>query len=129
MEDILAHAEAADAIVIGAPVNVGGANALTQRFAERCIGYCYWPWDAAAPKPRDRTTRRKAVLVSSSAAPGFMNSRLFGSTGLNPLRMIARMLGADITGVIRIGLAGREEPQLSTRVRRKTRRAGEALAA
>ncbi len=73
MNSILLQIEAADAIVIGSPVNFGNVNALTRCFLERCVCYGYWPWDATAPKQRNPIRKKKAVLVSSSAAPAWMD--------------------------------------------------------
>lgn len=72
MAGILDTLEAADALVIGAPVNFGNVNALTQQFLERCVCYGYWPWNARRPQWRNPQISKKAVLVSSSAAPGIL---------------------------------------------------------
>jgi multimeric flavodoxin WrbA len=76
MDNILKKIAAADSIVIGAPVNCWDVNALTRKFYERCVGFAYWPWGALAPEIRNTKRTKKAVLISSSAAPGWY-SRIF----------------------------------------------------
>ena len=129
LNDILAEIEKADTVVIGAPVNLGSANALTQRFAERCIGYYYYPWGAHYPVLRDNTKRRKAILVSSSAAPRFMNSKAFGSGAMMTLRTIAELVGAEISEEIKVGLVTKHDYDVPQRSLQKARKAAARLAA
>lgn len=46
MAGLIARIEAADALVLGAPVNFGNVNALFKRFQERLVGYAWWPCSA-----------------------------------------------------------------------------------
>ena len=64
----LVRTEAADALVLAAPVNNLDVNALTRAFIERMVGYMHWPFGAEAPvafydgdpaegsEPRERLT-------------------------------------------------------------------------
>ena len=129
INDIFEQIYKADTVVIGAPVNLGSANALTQRFAERCIGSYYYPWGAKYPVLRDKTKKRSAILVSSSAAPGFMNSAAFGSGAMMTLRTIAELIGADVSEEIKVGLVTTADFSVPDRSLKKARKAGELLAA
>jgi len=127
LEQILAEIEAADAVVLASPVNCGNATAVFRTFMERLIGFTYWPWGQAAPKVRQKTRTRKAVLVASSAMPGFLIPLLTG-TG-NALRTAAKLLGAKPVGKLWIGLSAQEpDHQLSAKERERARRMGWKLA-
>lgn len=121
--------EAADALVLGAPVNCGSINALSQRFFERLVGYFYWPWGQAGPKPRRKGgPRKKAVLVTSSAMPA-LAGRLF-TGALRGLKLAAAALGAKPVATLFVGMAaGREHPELPPAALRRARRAGRRLLA
>lgn len=129
MNDILRKIEQADTVVLGAPVNLGSANALTQRFAERCVGYYYYPWGAHYPVLRDKAKKRNAILISSSAAPGFMNSPILGSGAMMTLRTIAELIGATIVDELKVGLVTSEEFKVPDSNLKKARQIAERLAA
>lgn len=117
-EKILKGIENADSLVIGAPVNMGQTNALMQQFIERSVGFGYWPWGTAGgPKLRNSQVRHTAVLVSSSAAPAFMNNRLFGVSAVLALKRFARLVGAKVVAQIKIGLVTDEQISLSVRTK------------
>lgn len=126
LELLLGKMEAADGLVLGAPVNVGNLNALTRRFMERCVGYGYWPWNSPAPREREGIRKRPSILVSSSAAPAWMG-RLF-SGALGALKQWSKLLGAKPVGVLWIGLVNKEKISISESKRRKARKLGEKLA-
>lgn len=126
MDAILRTIEAADGLVIGAPVNFGNVNALTRRFLERTVCYGYWPWEARAPKLRQPQPSKKAVLISSSAAPGLMARFLTGA--FKALKELAKMLGAKSIGVLWIGLVDPQDATLSERQKRRARELGQRLA-
>lgn len=126
MDSILQDIESAEALVIGAPVNFGNINALTKRFLERCVCYGYWPKDAVTPTLRNPMTRKKAVLVASSAAPAWMGRWLTGTLGT--LKYLAKMLGAKPIGVLWIGLTRATEVELSDKIKQQARRWGQKLA-
>ena len=126
LEQILAEIEAADAVVLASPVNYGNVTAVFRTFMERLIGFAYWPWGGMAPKSRKKLTTRKAVLVASSAMPGFLIPLLTG-TG-NALRTTAKMLSAKPVGKLWIGLSAQEPDQpLSAKNLERARRMGAKL--
>ena len=127
MDSILKKVAAADSIVIGAPVNCWDVNALTRKFFERCVRYLYWPWGAGIPKLRNKKRTKKAVLISSSAAPGWY-SRIFTSA-MKTLKRLSQLLGAKPVGTLFLGFINRKEVQLSERIKHKARILGEKLAA
>lgn len=118
----------ADGIVLGSPVNFGTVTAVTKRFIERLACFGYWPWGTPAPKPRSASHPRRAVVVSSCAAPGVLGRWLFSAVRL--LRQAAGLLGAHVVGVLFIGLAAQHpHPALSLRQRRRAERLGRRLVA
>lgn len=126
MKSILPELKSADAIVLGSPVNFYNVTAVFRTFIERLVGCVYWPWGQHAPKPRSKELPRKAVLVSSMAAPSFF---LPFATGVpRILRITANCLGARPVAKLWIGLAAQSaKPQLSERVLRRARRIGREL--
>lgn len=127
MDQILKKIAGADSIVIGAPVNCWDVNAVTRKFYERCVGYAYWPWGAKIPRIRNKKRTKKAVLISSSAAPGWY-SRIF-TTAMTSLKRIAKLLGAKPVGTLFLGFVNVEEVQLSKKIKCKAKNLGEKLAA
>jgi multimeric flavodoxin WrbA len=126
METILKKIAEADSIVIGAPVNCWDVNALTRKFYERCVRYIYWPWGTIMPKIRNNKTIKKAVLISSSAAPGWY-SRIFTSA-MKTLKRMAQLLGAKPVGTLFLGFVNQKEVRLSENLKRKAKILGEKLA-
>lgn len=106
LELILTEIETADAVVLASPVNIGNTTAIFRRFMERLTGYAYWPWGQSAPEPRTRVQTLKAVLVASSAAPGFLIPLFSGTSAA--LRRTAKVLGAKPVASLWIGLTARE---------------------
>lgn len=127
MAGIIERIEGADALVLGAPVNFGNVNALTQRFLERLAGYSHWPWGEPAPKTRKKGRPPKpAVLVTASAMPAIMGRLLTGSR--RGLKLGADAVGAKPVATLFVGLAAlRERQELPERMIRKARSAGQKL--
>ncbi len=126
LQSILTEIDGADALVLGSPVNFWNVTAIFRQFMERLVGYAYWPWGAAAPKSRRKHPTRKAALVASSAAPGFLIPLLTGAA--RALGATAEILGAEPIGRLWIGLAGTERrPNLSPRAQARARRIGQRL--
>lgn len=126
LESLLGEIERADALVLGAPTNIGNVNAMTRQFMERCAGFTYWPWGEKAPRLRRRTKPSKpALLVCSSAAPALMGRLFFGSMGA--LRTLADILGFRPAGTLWVGLVNRQEVALSQRTERRISRLAERL--
>jgi multimeric flavodoxin WrbA len=126
MAVILDQLEQADGLVLGAPVNFGSVNALTQRFVERCVCYGYWPWGQKAPTSRQAQMTKQAVLVSSSAAPGWLARRLTSVT--KTLRQVTKLLGAKPIGTLWIGMIDPQAAKLSPRMQRRAEKLGQRLA-
>jgi len=128
MGAILDTIEAADALVIGSPMNFWTVTAVTKRFIERLVCYAYWPWGMPAPKPRTTRTEKPAVIVASSAAPAIMARTLTKMIKL--LKSVAKLLGAKTIGVLFVGFAaGEQHPVLKDRVKKKARALGMRLVA
>jgi len=73
MNTLIQKIENADFYVFASPTNMYSSTALFRRFLERLVVYGYWPWSKNAPEFRkEGDVRKKAILVSSCAAPGFM---------------------------------------------------------
>jgi NAD(P)H-dependent FMN reductase len=126
LDGILREVDAADAIVLGSPVNYWNLTAIFRRFMERLLGGTYWPWGQASPKLRDKRLRRRAALVASSAMPGFCIPLLTGAA--RGLSVTAKMLGAKPVARLWIGLAAKQPSQeLSPRTLEHARRIGMGL--
>ena len=127
LESILAEVEAADAIILGSPVNQGNITAISRLFLERLTGFAYWPWGQASPVARSKRSPRKAALVSSCAMPGILLPLVTGAPWA--LRRTAQMLGAKPVGHMWIGLAAqRQHTELSERNRKRALEIGRRLA-
>jgi NAD(P)H-dependent FMN reductase len=125
---ILEKIDAADGLVLGAPVNCFNVTAIFRRFMERLVGAACWPWGQNAPRPRSKRLPRKAVLVSSSAMPGFLIPIATGAP--RALRLTASMLGARPVAHLWVGLAaGAPQAKPSPRTLEHARRAGRKIAA
>jgi len=115
MAALLECIDAADGLVLAAPVNFGGVTAVTKRFMERLICYSHWPWGQPAPKLRrdlaegkDRP-RRPAVLLTSSAAPSLLGRLM--EHPLRELKQTAAVLGCEPVGKLWHGLAAQQPEQ------------------
>ena len=127
LEPMLQEIESADALVLGSPVNCGNVTAIFRRFMERLVGLAYWPWGQNAPAPRSKQTGRKAILVASSAMPGFLIPMVGGAAAA--LRKTAQLLGAKTIGRLWIGLAaGEPDHPISAKQAEQARRMGRRLA-
>jgi len=110
METLVHKIEQADGYILAAPTNFGSVTAIFKRFMERLIVYAYWPWQAHAPKFRKtHVARKKAVLVSSCAAPGVLGRLIYGSH--KQLKMTAQTIGADPVGSLFTGLIAQNPQQ------------------
>jgi len=120
MRELIGKIEAADGYILASPTNFYSVTALFKRFMERLLVYAYWPWGSYAPKFRKKKATKKAILIASSAAPGFMG-RCFYTT-VKQLKMTAKTIGARPVASIFIGLMSRQEhPALSDKVKRQVR--------
>ena len=113
--------EKADAYILAAPTNLGSATSIFKRFMERLVVYAYWPWGKKYPLLRKAgMAKKKAILISSCAAPGVFGRWIFGTH--KQLEMTAKTIGANTVGILSIGLVANEShQQLSERVQRKAK--------
>ena len=127
LQSILAEIDAADALVLGSPVNYWNATAIFRQFMERLLGATYWPWGQAAPRLRSKRLTRKTVLVASASMPGFCIPLLTGAA--RALRIAAKSLGGRTVATLWIGLTAKQPDQpLSPRTLARARRIGLTLA-
>lgn len=121
MQELIARIEQADAYILASPTNFGSATAVFKRFMERLAVYAYWPWEMNAPLFRKaQTPKKKAVLISSCAAPGILGLWAFGTR--KQLKMTAKTIGAETIGTMFTGLIAKENPpKLPAKVREKAR--------
>lgn len=128
MESILAEIDEGDAVVLGAPINLGNVTAIMKRFIERLAPYFYWPWGkAVAPVYRIEKADKKAVTVTSSACPAFIG-RILMPGALNMMKKAARIMGAKVVKSLYFGpVCGDKDSQLSEKALLKAQRAGEEL--
>jgi multimeric flavodoxin WrbA len=112
MRDLIDRIERADCYILAAPTNFFSVTAIFKRFMERLAVYAYWPWDMYGPQYRKaQTPRKKALLVSSCAAPGILGRWFFGTN--KQLKMTAKTIGAEVVGSLFTGLIAREkQPKL-----------------
>lgn len=119
MAALLDKIEQADAYVLASPTNFGSVTAIFKRFMERLIVYAYWPWEQNAPQFRKvNVKKKKAILISSCAAPGLMGRVLYSTH--KQLKMTAKTLGAQTVGSLFTGLISKEpKPQLTEKIHNK----------
>ena len=128
MRGLIEKIEQADGLILASPTNFGSVTALFKRFMERLVAYAYWPWGKAAPRLRKAgTTRKKAILVSSSAAPAFLGRWLFSTR--RQLKMTAQTVGAAPVGTLFTGqIAGQARAELPLDARRRAQTLARRLA-
>ena len=117
MQGLIDKIERADGYILASPTNFGSVTAIFKRFMERLAVYAYWPWDMNGPQFRKaQQLRKKALLVSSCAAPGIIGRWLFGTE--KQLKMTAKTIGAEVVGTLFTGMiAKRQHPKLPVGVR------------
>lgn len=110
MHDLIDKIEASQGFILAAPTNFGSVTAIFKRFMERLVAYAYWPWDKPYPSFRKASApHKKAMLISSSAAPALMGRWMFGSS--KQLRMAAQTIGADPVGTLFTGMVSKDKHQ------------------
>jgi len=117
MQALIDKIERADAYILAAPTNFGSVTAIFKRFMERLTVYAYWSWDMNGPQFRKaQAPKKKALLVSSCAAPGIIGRWLFGTE--RQLKLTAKTIGAEVVGTLFTGMiAKRQHPKLPVGVR------------
>ena len=126
MESILEQIDGAQGLVLGSPVNFDNVTAVTRRFLERLVRYVYWPWEKMIPVLRNKKKSKKAVLVTSSAAPAFVGRLMMHS--VSALKKMAGVLGAKPIGTLYVGMVCGEEPKLPAGAVKKAAALGRKLA-
>lgn len=119
MADLVSRLEAADALILASPTNMGAVTALFKRFMERLAVYGYWPWGAPAPHLRRQGIHDKpTILVTSSAAPAILTRWFFSSC--KQLKYTSRILGGHCCATLIGGLVATSPyPQVSARMERQ----------
>lgn len=117
MQELIDKIERADGYILAAPTNFGSVTAIFKRFMERLAVYAYWPWDMNGPQYRKAPApKKKALLVSSCAAPGIIGRWLFGTE--RQLKMTAKTIGAEVVGTLFTGMIAKQQhPKLPEGVR------------
>lgn len=117
MQELIDKIESTDGYILAAPTNFGSVTAIFKRFMERLTVYAYWPWNMNSPLFRkSQATKKKALLVSSCAAPGILGRWLLGTE--KQLKMTAKVIGAEAVGTLFTGMIAKEQhPKLSEGVR------------
>jgi multimeric flavodoxin WrbA len=117
MQELIDKIERADNYILASPTNFGSVTAIFKRFMERLAVYAYWTWDMNGPQFRKaQAPKKKALLVSSCAAPGIIGRWLFGTD--KQLKMTAKTIGAEVVGSLFTGMiAKRQHPKLPEGVR------------
>ncbi len=108
MQELIDKIEQADCYILASPTNFGSVTAIFKRFMERLAVYAYWTWDMNGPQYRNaQAPRKKALLVSSCAAPGILGRWLFGTN--KQLKVAAKIIGADVVGSIFTGMIAKQQ--------------------
>ena len=119
MQELINKIENVDSYILASPTNFGTVTAIFKRFMERLLVYAYWPWEMNSPQMRKANVpKKKAILVSSCAAPGLLGRLVYGTH--KQLKQTANVIGADTVGTIFTGLIAKEShPALSDQVLNK----------
>lgn len=120
MAAIVDRIESADAYILAAPVNFGSVTAVFKRFMERLAVYGYWPAGQKYPlfRKEKHSPKKKALIISSSAAPGLLGQLAFSS--VRQLKSTANLIGAKPVGTVFVGFADK-----ATAARLRKRQVGE----
>ncbi len=107
MKELILKIENAKGYILASPTNFGTETAVFKRFMERLIVYAYWPWGKPAPFFRkSKLKKKKSILISSSAAPGFIAKFIFSTHG--QLKMTSKTIGAEPVGTIFTGMVAKD---------------------
>jgi multimeric flavodoxin WrbA len=119
MRKLIDKIERADCYILAVPTNFGTVTAIFKRFMERLVSYAYWPWELNGPQYRKaQSPKKKALLVSSSAAPAILVRWLFGTD--KQLKMTAKTLGAKVVESLYTGMIAKQQhPKMAEGVRAK----------
>jgi len=114
MQALIDKIEQADAYILASPTSFGSVTAIFQRFMERLMVNVDCSRGVRTPKLWGSSHAKKAVLVSSCAAPGLLGRWAFHTH--SQLKMAAKVIGATPVGTLFTGLVGEEAyPPMSKR--------------
>ena len=126
MRELIVMIEDADALIFASPTNFSSVTAVFKRFMERLVVYAYWPWGKHAPEFRRKKPTKKALLLTSCAAPGILSKLSFNT--MRQLNYAAKTVGAKSVARIHIGLsAGAQKPRLPKKTVRRVSKAVTAM--
>lgn len=127
MHVLVEKIEASDGFILASPTNFGSVTAIFKRFMERLVVYAYWPWGRDTPLFRKANVmKKKAVIVSSCAAPSIIGRLFFDSQ--KQLKMTAKTIGAETMGIVFTGLSAKTPHQdLSEKTRNKAKSIAQKL--
>lgn len=105
MDDLLPKIDAADALILGTPVNLGTVTAVMKTFLERACWTLakpgHHPIDGC-PEPRHPKPRRAIILVSAGTVPPWL--RWFCDDATSLLKSwCSSILGAKVVGSLYAG--------------------------
>lgn len=105
MDDLLPKIVAADALILGTPINLGTATAVMKTFLERACWTLarpgHWPIEGC-PEPRHPKPRRALILVSAGTVPPWL--RWFCDDATKLLKSWCHsILGAQVVGHLYAG--------------------------
>ncbi|SIS58704.1 flavodoxin family protein [Neptunomonas antarctica] len=121
MQALVDKIERADAYILASPTNFGSVTAIFKRFMERLVVYAYWPWGQHSPDFRkNNEPKKKALLVSSCAAPGVLGRWLYDTH--KQLKTTAKVVGAETVGTLFTGFVSqRSQPILPPQIQNKAK--------
>ena len=105
MDDLLPKLDAADALILGTPVNLGTATAVTKTFLERACWTLAKPGHRpieGCPVPRTDKPRRAIILVSAGTVPPILRWLCDDATKLLK-SWCGSCLGAQVVGSLYAG--------------------------
>ncbi len=121
MRELIHKIEDADGFILASPTNFYSVTAIFKRFMERLVVFAYWPWGTGSPRHRLDKPHKPALLIASSAAPGWIGRFTYAT--LKQLRMTARTIGAKPIGSTFIGMVSQQEhPCLAQKYKDRVRR-------
>ena len=107
MSSIITKIEEAHGYVLISPTNFYSVTALYKSFLERLTPYGYWTWGMSAPKDRKENKDKKAIIISSCAAPSLLGHIAYNTLKL--LKITAQTIGAKVVDSLMIGLISQKE--------------------
>ncbi len=128
MNERLDKIDAADGVVLAAPVNCYNVTAVTRTFIERLGPYTYWPWGAGMPKSRIKNLTKKAAVITSTAAPAIVGP-LFCPGTIRVMKDSVKGIGCKVIKKIFIGMSSMQKNRpLPEKYKKQLQSCGQMLA-